>query len=131
VKIYFDDNPEHPSAAISGNVSGLLAFAQALRDDKDVAVVCDQGPSTPYPRLLHKLLFKRTKEGSGGITITVEQDRLILSGDAQCADNLAQSIQNVFQSASVPGTHFHLDYFDGSGLLAPGNFGLIFQLEND
>jgi len=131
VKIYFDDNTEHPSVAISGSITSLLAFAQALRDEKEIAFVCDQGPSTPYPRLLNKLVFKRTNEVSIGIA--VEHDELILSGNTQSANNLAQSIENIFHAGASHGTHFHLDYFDFSedNLLAPTKFGLIFQLEND
>ena len=127
MKIYFDDRGEQSTVAIEGNVPALLDLARSLRNEHEFAIVCERGQGAPYSRLLDKLIFKRTSKGKGNITVAVEDDQLVLSGDVQAAEKLALSLENVFVAGCDKGTHFHLDYLDENSLLAPTKLGVIFQ----
>ena len=129
MKIYCDKNPKGQSIAISGSADALLSLGRALSEGKDIQFKAEEIPSRFYPILLRGFSFNLLSTTEALLEVVVEAQQLHISGGAKTAEKLGQSLLNFFSGEVMPGEHFHLDFFEGNGILAPTRYHLIFQAE--
>jgi hypothetical protein len=128
MNIYYDKNATNPTIAICGEPNELRRLGDVLLKSRETIVRGEQRVSEFYPEVLDELVF-RPKNAAALLTISIEGRSVVLAGGAGAARNIGQSLLNVFSGDVVEGEHFHLDYFEGNGILAQTNFHLIFQCE--
>jgi hypothetical protein len=121
--------PEEPTIQISGNPSDLLDLGHAFLKADRIVIIGSKTQSTFYPIVLRELRFEPLPETDALLRISIDQERLLLSGGTDVAKRLGQSLINVFSGPVSDGHHFHLDYYEDNGFLDPTNIGLIFQCQ--
>src|SRR3954467_1228579 len=119
MRIHYDNNPKGPTIAVGGEPVDFLDLGQALLKAERIAVIGDNAPSRFYPMILNELIFEPLPESGALLSIAVEGQRLVLSGGAEVAKRLGRSLGNVFGGIASEGQHFHLDYYEDNGYLAP------------
>jgi hypothetical protein len=129
MRISYDNNPNGETIEIGGKSAELLGLGRALMKAEKITILGDRTPSNFYPIVLDELAFEPLPQEDALLTITVDRQRVLLSGGVGVAKRLGQSLENVFSGSVLEGRHLHLDYFEGNGFLAPTNFSLIVQLE--
>ena len=125
----WDGDESRPEVSVSGTCDELSCLGVFLtKIETAVTLTLEPRVSKFYSMCLRRLTIEPSG-GDGRIEVAVVADTLRIRGGAKALAALAQCLLNFFEGGAVAGSHFHLDYYEGSELLEPTQCALIFEAE--
>ena len=123
-------NWERPEIEIADSAQSFNKLGKLLVNiDDNLKIYTNQEKGGPYPEALEALVIRLLEEDDlqqlDVLKIFVEDKNLVIESPKSGFDKLGASLTS-FEDAKKH-DHFHLDYWEGNGLLAPTNCSLIFM----
>lgn len=114
--------------ALSAEAAHLLG--SALRQpNADIATLVEGSPA-PYAEWLTRILIRRRESGRVTLSIDDAASALVLDGERQYLDILAENIEGFIDDEPNPGDHLHIEYYDDHFYLGPSQISLTVVAEN-
>lgn len=129
--ILCDGNWDRPEIEISDSSQGLIKLGKSfLTISQNLKFHACKKTSEFYSEsfegILVRLSQSKNANKSDWINIFIENKYLIFEGNRFAFYKLGMSLLNYFNENSKKNEHFHLDYVEGTSLLAPTKCCIIF-----
>lgn len=127
-----DSNSKGHEIEIADSAEGMNQLGKLLLNiDKNLKIYTKKEKLGSYPEALEDILIRFLEEDNWQqldlLKIFIEDKNLVIEGRKSAVDILGVSLTNFFNEDAKKYDHFHLDYWEGNGLLAPTNCSLIFM----
>lgn len=132
MNLVFDGNLSRPEIQMSGSPSRLREIGRILCEvETEIEIQAAQEKSEFYSENLHKLVIKRKADvdPENLLSISLSQGNLVIEGTDIALRKLGQGLLD-FDDSTPDKYHLHLDYYEGSALVAPTNCNLIVMCFN-
>ena len=115
--------------ALSAEAARLVAFA-LRQPNADLAALVEGSPA-PYAAWLSHIVVRQ--QVSGRVTLSIDEptSALVLEGECQYLNVLAENIEGFISDDPDPGDHLHIEYYDDHFYLAPSQISLTVVPEID
>ena len=119
-----------PEIQISGKPGDLAGLGRLLlKIQSSFEITTADAQDEYYPVQIKGVFFDLVEGLCDRLSVDVAAERLTLSGSKRAFEKLGESIVNSFDDLTPPDHHFHLDYFEGNGILNETDCELIFVSE--
>lgn len=119
-----------PEIQISGKPGDLARLGRLLLQiQSSFEITTADAQDEYYPVQINFISFDLLDELCDLLSVNATAERLIFSGSKQAFAKLGESIVNSFDDLTPPDHHFHLNYFEGNGILNETACELIFVSE--
>ena len=128
-KIYVacDGDWEEPEVQFSGSVKALSDFGKLLNKAEGHSKwTVPVKKNEYYPVNIESLSVGCLDSENDRITVAVNEDILSLEGTPVALNKLGDSLVNFFDTETLVGEYFQLDYYDGNQVLNETKCHLIF-----
>jgi len=115
--------------ALSAETAHLLG--SALRQPSADLATLVEGPPAPYAVWLPRILVRQHESGRVTLSIDEAKSALVLEGERQYLDILAENIEGFIDDGPNPGDHLHIEYYDDHFYLAPSQISLTVVPESN
>ncbi len=115
---------------LRGSSLGLLSLARLLTSDEPSSAkfrVPDKSSVYPYDAFLHSVSVTRNEQP---VTITRENNTLVISGSLDHLSLLADNIIGLATQASDHTGHLHIDYYPDHFFLSPLSDSLVVERDD-
>lgn len=118
--------------SIASNSETYLSLSKELKSlDSDKLFELEKRESKSYKNQVERLICKLKDNTNQLFDLTLERNCLIFSGDRLAFSNLSETLLNLSESEksdSPINCHFHIDYYEGNGILNETNISLVLEL---
>ena len=118
-------DPEVEMLADSKNYKLLSSGFQEAQSEIKLILSTEESPF--YPISLLYLVIKPLEESSGLLMLRLEEELMEIAGDRKAFANFGETLLNL--SKSRIGQHFHIDYYDGNGIVDITNISMTVSLK--
>ena len=130
MKIVYDGDLSAPEIQISMTRAEIDDVGKKLISyEQKIIILSDGATDEFYPVTLKGLAFELVNELAlqPGVGLGIEDEVLYCRGGKIALGKLGQSFLNYFAGPIIEGDHLHIDYYEGSELVAPTNIHLIVE----
>jgi hypothetical protein len=114
------------AVTVTASPSALLALAGALDTESDTIIELTRIVAvTPYVAAATAIRVRI--EAAPGVSISREDDQLIVAGHPEAIAILAQNVSALASDPSARGDHMHIEYFPEHFYLRPGGLPLVVE----
>lgn len=114
--------------ALSAGAARLLGSALRRASAELAALV--EGAPAPYAEWLSRIVIRERKSGRVWLSVDESGSALVVEGERQYLDILAENIEGFIDDVRSPGDHLHIEYFEGHFYLAPSDISLTVVAEH-
>lgn len=128
MKIVFDGDVSAPEILIGLTLTEMKFIGTQLATLGDTLMISGNGVADRfYPEILRGLIFELTTipDLQSLVAISLEDRMVCCRGGSEALGKLGNSLLNYFSEPVAEGDHLHIDYHEGSQLLAPTKCHLI------
>ena len=99
-------------------------LGSALRQPAADLAARAEGSPAPYAAWLDHIILRRQETGRVALSVDEAAAALVVKGELQYLEILAENIEGFIDDAPAPGDHLHIEYYDDHFYLAPSQISL-------
>ena len=126
------ENNEFIEVSITGNREVYSILSAELKILKtDTTFLLNEKKCKFYKNIIETLNCKINDNTNELLDLSLIKNSLIISGDKSAYLNLSETLFNLSEcekSTNDINPHFHIDYYDGNGILSKTNISLVLEL---